>query len=511
MGHFLKEASLLSIHPRTEQILCIVEPDTPSVVAQRVASARARSNQWATTALPERVQILQNLYSILANDAKAFAITLSEEVGRPVQESLGAEVIPSLEALQFLIRSAKGLLKPHAIRHSKAQVFPEPYGVIGLIGTWNYPLFLNIVPICQALLAGNCVVWKPSELALLSAQKMFSLFRSAGVPEGVFEMVLGGKEVGRLLTQSDCDKYVFTGSVPTGRAILAEVAQAGKPCVMELSGNDAFIVCADAPLEVAACSAVWGRVCNAGQSCISPQRFYVVESVYDSFLLRVESEIRGLKREELTPLRTKAARDHCHHLVEKAVRQGARCCVGGAFDANEVGFFYPPTLLAECEDHFDVMREDLFAPIIAVCPVRNEAEAIERANEATLGLGASIWTRDLGRGKALAQKLKVGLVSLNEVLLDAAHPAIPFGGMKQSGFGKQRGALGFEEFVVRKVVSNHSVKKSRKHLFPYLKATEDLLLMWISVRYQRRWNHLSRVVQFAREWQTEQRLRKRQP
>ena len=378
--------------------------------------------------------------------------------------------------------------------------------MVGILGTWNYPLFLNLVSICQALAAGNTVVWKPSELALSSALEIQRLLTAAGFAPGVVAIAFGDAETGRALTQADCDKYVFTGGVQTGRAILAELARFGKPSVMELSGNDAFLVCSDAPLELAARSAVWGRVSNAGQSCVAPQRFYVVRSVYEPFLRRVKAHLQRLRQEELTPLRTAAARQRCHRLVRDAIEQGARLLHGGDFDSEQPGFFYTPTLLADCEDGMAVMHEDLFGPVIAVCPVEDEREAVERANADPLALGASVWTRDLRRGALLASQLRVGLVSVNEALLDAADPAIPFGGMRASGFGKQRAAQGLEEFVVRKVVALHAPGGARRHLFPYFPAACDLLRAAARLRGTRGWRAMPALIRAALAWQRQEQI-----
>lgn len=499
--HLLKETSLSALRPRADS--------APEKRVRRcVEAARATFPEWSQRPLSARKKLLQNLLKVLAESAEEIAKTLSEETGRPLQESLGAEVLPSLEAIRFLLKNTDRLLASQRIPKTSASLEAMPYGVVGIIGTWNYPLFLNLVPLAQALVAGNTVVWKPSERTPLSSQALLSLFRQAGVEEGVLEILSGGGDVGSLLTQAQCDKYLFTGSVTTGREILVELAKAGIPSVMELSGNDAFIVCADAPLELAARSAVWGRVCNGGQSCVAPQRFYVHHTLYEPFLRRVEAEIATLRPEEITPLRTKEAKERCHHKVQEAVEQGAKCHIGGFLAETPEGFFYPPTLLSDCTDDLAVMQEDLFAPVLAVCPVQTDREAVERANSNSLGLGASIWTQNISYGEALAKKLRVGLVSINEVLRDAADPALPFGGVRQSGFGKQRGALGLEEFVVRKVVVSHSPQGARRHLFPYLNATEELLLAWIGFRYRQRWKSLSHLIIATRKWQEEQRLRK---
>jgi len=495
------ERRLVSCNPATGEILLEIRADSEEEVAAKVASAREAAEGWRVTSLSNRLTTIRRLHDRLARSAEQIARGLSAETGRPLQESLGAEVIPTLRGLDYLCRKAPSLLKPTRPTGQRTWMVPEPYGVIGIIGTWNYPLFLNLIPLCQALAAGNAVVWKPSELAILSARETQRLLESIGLPPGVVEIVYGDAEAGRALTQAACDKYLFTGGVQTGRAILAELARSGKPSVMELSGNDAFIVCADAPLKLAARSAVWARVSNAGQSCIAPQRFYVDQRAYGPFLQQVKRELEALQPHELTPLRTASARDRCHRLVRDAIENGACLLHGGAVDPENPGLFYPPTLLADCEDRFAVMAEDLFGPVIAVCPVQDDQEAVARANANPMALGASVWTGDRKRGAALAKQLRVGLVSVNSVLLDAAHPAVSFGGMRASGFGKQRGAQGLEEFVVRKVVALHRQGGTPRHLFPYLPAAVPLLLATARMRLPGGWRAMWGLVQAAFAWQ----------
>ncbi|MCW3054722.1 MAG: NAD-dependent aldehyde dehydrogenase, partial [Chthonomonadales bacterium] len=488
------ERRLVSRHPATGETLLEIRADSEEEVEAKVASAKEAAEVWRATPLSDRLTRIRRLHDALARSAEQIAQTLSAETGRPLQESFGAEVIPTLRGLDYLCRQAPSLLKPTRPAGQRTWMLPEPYGVIGIIGTWNYPLFLNVVPLCQALAAGNAVVWKPSELAILCARETQRLLESIGLPPGVVEVIYGGAGAGRALTQAECDKYLFTGGVQTGRTILAELARSGKPSVMELSGNDACIVCADAPLELAARSAVWARISNAGQSCIAPQRFYVDQRVYGPFLQQVKAQLEALQSHELTPLRTASARDRCHRLVRDAIEHGACLLHGGELNPEAPGSFYPPTLLAECEDRFAVMAEDLFGPVIAVCPVRDDQEAVARANANPMALGASVWTEDRRRGELLATQLRVGLVSVNSVLLDAAHPAVSFGGVRASGFGKQRGAQGLEEFVVRKVVVLHRQGGTPRHLFPYLPAAVPLLLATARMRLPGGWRAVRELV-----------------
>ena len=439
-----------------------------------VEKARGAAESWAARTAGERCAALERLRLRIAANADSLARAVADEIEKPLQEAYGADVLPSLAALQWLERNAPNALRDRMIpggRGAFAQA--QPLGVVGVIGTWNYPLYLNIAPIGWALAAGNAVVWKPSELAEDSACELAALFEQAGLP--VF-VAMGGAETGRELCRAGCDKIAFTGGVATGRAILSELAKTGTSSVMELSGNDAMLVCADADISLAAQCAVWGRGSNAGQSCVAPQRIYVVREVYDAFLSECRREIETLQPgRDYGPLRTDALRQRAHTMVKDAIGRGARLRIGGFCLPDEAGFYYAPTLLADCHEGMLAVEQDFFGPVLCVCPISNEAEAVARTNSSEMALGASVWTRDARKARAIARNLRVGFVSINEILLDAANPALPFGGLRASGFGKQRGIAGLEEFVAWKTIAPHQSGGSRRHLFPYRTATLPIL------------------------------------
>ena len=375
------------------------------MVSDTVEKARQAAEDWAKRTPSERVTALRRLRDLLAENSDRIAKTVSDEVGKPLQEAYGAEVLASLKALNWLERNAPKALAERKIPGGRGAIQQAvPVGVVGVIGTWNYPIYLNMTPIAWALAAGNAVVCKPSELAEESACALASLFEQAGLP--VFA-VLGGAETGRELCNSGCDKIVFTGGTMTGRAILSELAKYGTPAVMELSGHDAMLVCADADAIAAARSAVWGRVSNAGQSCVAPARIYVVSAVYENFLAECRRELEKLEPgRDYGPLRTEALRQNSHAMVKDAIAKGARLLIGGHCLSDEGGAYYSPALLADCSAEMLVFRQDFFGPVLAVCPVADEADAIAQANGGGMGLGASVWTRDVRNGRDIARQIR---------------------------------------------------------------------------------------------------------
>lgn len=472
--HFALETAmsvLISYSPLSGEPIGFHAMHSPEEVATVIASAKRAFPLWSSLTPALRCKHLELFRCALAEKCEEIARTVHLEIGKPLQEVYGAEILPTLRATQWLERSAPPALRLKRV--SKAYLFPMPYGLVAVIGTWNYPIWLNAAPILWALIAGNVVVWKPSELALNSAKALQSCFETAGLP--VFLLVGDGK-IGQHLCKSPIQKLAFTGSASTGRAILQALATDGIPALMELSGNDAAIVAADANISLAARSLVWSRCCNAGQSCLAPQRIYVHKDRYEDFLFHCKEQMEGLRPEkELSPLRTEAHRKQVHQLVQKAVSSGAKLLTGG-YPLPRKGVFYAPTLLADCNDAMEVMCEDFFGPVLPIAVIESVEEGIERANRDEFALGASLWTSYMRQAKVYANQLRAGVVAINqETLLLAADPAIPFGGCQASGFGKQRGLAGLEEFVVWKAVSATSYRGARKHLYPYNEASLPIL------------------------------------
>ena len=443
-----------------------------------VEGARTLASAWAARTVEERADALSRVRDSIVHDEGELTRLVCDEIGKPAQDAVGADMLALVLGLDWQIKNGPRLLAPRRIAgERRARLEAVPYGVMGVIGTWNYPLLLDGAAVAGALLAGNAVVWKPSELATACASRLFGHFERAGLPVA---LIPGDGRTGRALCQSAIDKLAFTGGAPTGRAILAQLAPRGIPSVMELSGNDALIVCADADVYAAAKAAVWARICNAGQSCVSPQRLYVASCAYAGFVSTCERVLSDLRPGgDYGPLRTDSLRGRVHSLVTEALAHGAVLraggnCIEGAEYEN--GFYYTPTLLTDVDNQMPIMREDFFGPVLCVQSVPDEAAAIMLANDSDMGLGASVWTRNVERGLALASQLKAGVVTVNmETLMTGARPALPFGGMGASGWGRQRGAAGLEEFAQWRTVCWQGSPGAQRHTFPYRDATLPIL------------------------------------
>ncbi len=473
-----------SYNPCTGRVSAIYPVATEQEAASAVANAAVQQEKWSLLPVHQRCARLLQLRRLIAQEADTLADTVCSEIGKPRQEAYGAEILPCLRALQWLGRHAPRLLAPCPVPGAKnAWQQAAPLGVVGVIGTWNYPLLLDLTPMAWALAAGNAVVWKPSELATGSALALYHLVQQADLP---VQLITGDASAGAALCDSLIQGLAFTGSAAAGRAILGRLAARGIPSVMELSGNDAAIVCHDANAADAARSAVWARCCNAGQSCVAPQRFFVHKHIADAFLSECALHMRALRPgRDYGPMRTHEMRERANMLVQNALDKGANLLCGGEKQPGE-GYYYTPALLTRCTPDMPVMKEDFFGPVLCVCVVESEEQAVAMANRCAFALGASVWTRNRERGRSLAMQLQAGMVGINrETLLMAADPSLPFGGMKASGFGTLRGAAGLEPWVRRKVISAQKPGGIKRHLFPYKTAALPILESIVELQINR--------------------------
>lgn len=471
-------ARIESFDPATGEMIGRV-PITP-VSAVREAIVRAREAQRAWGAVPIRVRArkLIALERVLARRADDLASMEVKEQGKNQVEAYGA-VLTAIHLLRYFRKIAPKVLAPKRVFPLLGllrvhRIVREPIGVVGVIAPWNYPLTLALDPILAAVIAGNAVVLKPSEHTPHIGLLIGDLFREAGLPECLVQVVTGDASTGAALIEGGIDHLVFTGSVPNGRRV-AELA--GKHLVsltLELGGKDAAIVLEDADLDRAALGITWGANLNAGQACLAIERVYVVDSAADRFIARLVEETKKLRvgagtseAIEIGAITTEAQLGIIEAHVDDAKARGARVLCGGE-RIGSGGRFYAPTVLVDVTDDMRVMREETFGPVVAVQRVRDAEEAVRRTNSSPFGLTCSIWTRDLDRAKKLAANIRAGDVAVNEHGAPAGHGEVPWGGVKESGYGRTRGVDGLLEMVVSKHVSWPRISTKREVFwFPY--------------------------------------------
>jgi acyl-CoA reductase-like NAD-dependent aldehyde dehydrogenase len=462
-------------------------------VAGLVARARQAQEEWMRQPWTKRREVLKRWWKILSRDADDWAHLIRDEIGKPRAEALAGDVVSTLDAVRWTVKHAGRALRdePVHIGWQRWLLLPSgwigyrPVGVVGMIGTWNYPLFLNAPPIAGALAAGNAVVWKPSELAIRTGEKLQQSLEEAGVPPGLVSAVYGGAEVGQALVESDIDKGMFTGGIENGRRVLAALGARGIPAIAELSGFDAAVIMRDAPLRTTASALTWAAFVGCGQTCIAVKRIYTIGEVQpwaDEFAARARALNVGdpaCEGTDIGPLVSQRARERFDGMIQSAVRAGARVLAGGS-SLEGPGWFYAPTVLQAESPEPEAALCGAFGPVILIRGVPDDRAAIAAANASNFALGASVWGRNQRAARALACEIQAGMVCVNEAVTPAASAAAPFGGCKSSGFGRTHGVLGLREFTVPQVLFERSPGGFRPQLFPYSrrKAVERFLSLY---------------------------------
>jgi len=427
-------------------------------VRAAVEAARKAQPAWAALSVRERARYLMRAQRVLLERQDEFLETILRESGKPRSEALMMEIFASCDALGFYAKHAPRYLRPekkklHGILRflKKLRISYRPLGVVGVISPWNGPFILALNPTVQALVAGNAVVVKPSEVTPRSGALVGEIFEAAGLPEGVLQVLLGDGETGAALVEAGVQKIAFTGSVATGRKVAEACARRLIPCTLELGGKDPMIVCADADLDRAAGGAVAGAFLNTGQYCCGTERVYVVDEVADAFLEKVLSRVAKLRQGaegefDVGPLFWDRQLATVQRQVEQAVAQGARVLAGGRRNPDLPGLYWEPTVLVDVTHDMAVMREETFGPVLPIVRVRDEEEAVRMANDSDFGLGANVWTGNVEKGCEIAARIESGSVCVNDMTMTYGVQEAPFGGLKQSGIGQTNGELGVRSF-----------------------------------------------------------------
>lgn len=441
-------------NPATAELLKEVNADNRASLNQKFEELRLGQKQWAKKELSARISILKNFRQLLLDNADSLALTLTQEMGKPIQEAHN-EIKGAAFRIQFFLEESEKVLttkKIHQDGNTHEYLSFEAHGVIANISAWNYPYLVGVNVYVPALIAGNAVLYKPSEHATLTGIKVSELLYQAGVPQDVFALAIGEREVGEILLDLPCRAYFFTGSYKTGKSIAEKIAPRLVPVGLELGGNDPLYVTDQVKsIEATATAAAEGVFYNNGQSCCAVKRIYVHEKVYDQFLTHFLSESKKLKvgnPQDRTFQQGAIARPQhlsfLQELVDDAVQKGAKLELGGKKWEGK-GAFYPPTVLTSVNHHMRLMKEEAFGPVIGVQKVKNDEEAVALMDDTLYGLTAAIYTSNEARGKKIIDSLDVGTGYLN--CCDRVTPYLPWAGRRHSGLGATLSYLGILAFV----------------------------------------------------------------
>ncbi len=483
--------TLKSFNPRTGEVLREISVTPLGEVPLAVERARKMAPEWGAIDPAGRARMMREVRYRINDRIDDIIETVSTECGKPRTEALAHDVLPVVMMLIYFEKIAAKALRPQKagrvmgpLAGLKSHIEWRPFGVVGAITPWNYPMTNCFLAFAPALFSGNTVVIKPSEVTPACGELLRELLEP--LPPSVATVIQGGGEVGAALVDAPCDKISFIGSPATGRRICEAAAKHLTPVVMELGGKDAALVLSDADLERAAAGIAWGAFFNAGQTCCSVERAYVVDSVADEFQDKLLSRVAEIKQgDEVGTLTFKRQFDIVDRHVSDAIAKGARVIAGGpgAGISNANGsLWYAPTVLDHVTPEMDVLKEETFGPVLSITRVQDDDEAVRRANEDGVNLTASVWTGDSKKAERVGEKLRAGTVTSNLHGETAAAPWGPWGGVGESGYGRLNGELGLREFTVpTHVASAPLLSLGRLWWYPYDEPTQASLRGMVDV------------------------------
>ncbi len=460
---------------------------------EAVAKCREAQKSWGALSLRRRAERILAFKDVLIDRADEVARLITMENGKTLQESVAMEILPIADLANYFAKSASRILEDrpiplHLLKHKASYINYRPRGVILVISPWNFPFTIPMGETIMALLAGNGVVLKPASLTPLIALKAREIFDEAGLPADIFRVVTGPGSIGSEMIGMGVNFVNFTGSTRVGKLVAAKAGEHLLECSMELGGKDPMIVCSDASIERAANAAVFGAFANSGQVCASVERVYVMEDVYDDFVGRVVEKTKKLRQGnpldnvDVGAMTDPGQIDIVERHVQGAVAAGAKVLTGGSRPTDLKGQFFAPTVLVNCDDKMECVREETFGPTLPILRVSDEEEAIRRSNDSAYGLNAYVFTKDKAKGRGIAERLEAGTVMVNDVLLTHGAPETPWGGVKESGMGRVHSDDGLRHMCVPYHVNYERISLGDRELFWYPMSHKNYKRMLTAVK-----------------------------
>jgi acyl-CoA reductase-like NAD-dependent aldehyde dehydrogenase len=441
-------------NPATDRHLVTLEEDTTESIHAKFKRAKEALPEWSRTLIAKRFEIIEKFKSLVEQEKDNLARVLTNEVGKPITQSKN-ELNGLITRIDFFLAETEKTSKEETVSEEKAPILEkiskEPLGVIANISAWNYPYFVGSNVFIPALLTGNTVLYKPSEYASCTGTLISQLMHDAGVPEGVFNLIIGTGKVGEEILKLPLDGVFFTGSYATGKKINESVASHLTKVQLELGGKDPSYVCEDVEIKTAAASLADGAFYNNGQSCCSVERIYVHESIYDKFVDEFVEEVKKFvvgdplsPKTYIGPLTRSAQIEVLEHQVKEALEKGATLLLGGD-RVKRSGHYFSPTVLSNVSHEMSLMKEESFGPIIGIQKVKDDKEAIQLMNDTEYGLTAGVYTQDPARAEKILKQINAGTVYWN--CCDRVSPKLPWAGRGHSGIGCTLSHYGIETFL----------------------------------------------------------------
>jgi succinate-semialdehyde dehydrogenase/glutarate-semialdehyde dehydrogenase/succinyl-CoA reductase len=445
---------LKTINPATEEIINRHEIMTKEQIDDKVKKARSTFQVWKSN-IDKRTDFLYAFAKELRKNKEHLAKTATQEMGKAIKEAR-SEVEKCAWVIEYYADHGEIFSTGEVVNTDarKSIITFQPLGVIGSIMPWNFPYWQGLRFAAPSLMVGNTIVLKPASATMQCGIEIEKAFEKAGVPEGVFQTAVGDSSIAETLIDSNgINAITFTGSVPVGAKVAQRATSKLKKTVLELGGSDPFIVCKDADIEKSSTGAVKGRFINCGQSCIASKRFIVVKDVADEFTEKFVQKTEKLKvgdplldDTDIGPVVNAKALENMEGIVNRTIKSGAELLIGGErMMINSKGYFFRPTIFKNVMPEMEIAQEEIFGPVAPIVTASDENEAIRIANDSKFGLGASIWTQDLEKAEKLSSMIESGIVTVNNVVV--SDPRVPFGGIKNSGFGRELSRYGMLEFV----------------------------------------------------------------
>lgn len=448
-----------SFNPTTLSLMKEYDYLSDNQLNKKINLSESAFSLWSNLSFEKRIDFIVQIARLTEQNKKDFASLITAEMGKPITQSM-AEIDKCVLLCQYYLENAERIISPQHfyLKETNSRVVYEPLGAVYGIMPWNFPFWQVFRYVIPNLILGNTIFLKHASNVPQCAESIEKLILQAGIPEGVFQnLFIDYHQSEKVIASSITSGVTLTGSEPAGAFVASIAGKYLKKTVLELGGSDPFLVFSDADLDSCIKTAIFARFQNAGQSCIAAKRFIINENIYQEFLERLTAEIRKIKigdplkeETELGPMARDYLLKDIEIQVKKSIETGARLIAGGK-RLDEKSLFYEPTILDEIKENMPVFSEEVFGPVISLFKFSHDEEAINLANRTPFGLGASLWTKDIDRGLHVASAIRAGTIALNGLV--KSHPALPFGGVKKSGYGRELGEWGMKEFANVKTIN----------------------------------------------------------
>ncbi|MBF0226143.1 MAG: aldehyde dehydrogenase family protein [Desulfobacterales bacterium] len=483
-------------NPCTGQVIDKVNTFTEEEAKTAIERAKNAQKKWGKLGIENRIKALRKVQHLLANDAEELCELIATENGKPFQEAMQTEIVPTLTLSSYFLRRGKKILADkriplHLFKYRRSFINYRPRGIVLIISPWNYPFSIPNGTVIMSLIAGNAVVHKPASLTPLIALKTKEIFDKAGIDPDLYQVIPSSGPLGSKMIEMGVDYVNFTGSTDVGLKVSEICSRLLIPCSMELGGKDAAIICEDADIDKAAASVVFGALTNSGQTCASVERVYAHKFVYDKIVENVVDRVKKFRvgnplngNTDMGPIVDIRQLEIIEKQVDDAVKQGAKILVGGKRVKGD-GQFFEPTVMVDVTEDMSIIAQETFGPVIPIMKVESNDEAIQKANNSIYGLCASVFTTNPEKGRQIAKRLEAGTVLINEVLITFAMPETPWQGVKMSGTGKTHSDDGLRNLCYPYHINEEGVIKLKKSLFwqPYSKKMYKLLISSAKILY----------------------------